>query len=447
MDDSMTTIIKTHWVLTSRLLLLISLLFPTLALAADGNMPTLGGIRLEFLLFAATLLGVALLHHYTMWVSLAGLAAVVISKYLWLDDFSLAQHLFGGQGQEGEWRVLLNLLGLLFGFAILAKHFDESQLPRVLPNYLPDGWKGGFVLLVMIFVISSFLDNIAAAMIGGAIAFVVFNKRVHIGYLAAIVAASNAGGSGSVVGDTTTTLMWIDGVSPLHVLKAYVAAGVALLLFGVIAARQQARYQPIIKEPQADAILSWPKLGVVTLILLLTIITNYALDFPALGVWIAILLGALVVKTPWGELKHATAGTIFLMGLVTCASLMPVEELPPATWLSTFFLGFVSAVFDNIPLTKLCLEQGGYDWGVLAYAVGFGGSMLWFGSSAGVALANMYPEARSVVNWLRHGWHVPLAYVLGFFVMLAVSGWHPQAPHKTPPQREHPTQMAPPQKS
>jgi hypothetical protein len=37
---------------------------------------------------------------------------------------------------------------------------------------------------------------------------------------------------------------------------------------------------------------------------------------------------------------------------------MPVEELPPATWLSTFFLGFVSAVFDNIPLTKLCLEQG-----------------------------------------------------------------------------------------
>ncbi|MGL4204848.1 MAG: SLC13 family permease, partial [Aeromonadaceae bacterium] len=414
-----------------------------LALAADGEMPTLGGIRLEFLLFAATLLGVALLHHYTMWVSLAGLAAVVISKYLWLEEFSLLHHLLGGEGQEGEWRVLLNLLGLLFGFAILAKHFDESQLPRVLPNYLPADWKGGFALLVMIFVISSFLDNIAAAMIGGAIAFVVFNKRVHIGYLAAIVAASNAGGSGSVVGDTTTTLMWIDGVSPLHVLKAYVAAGVALLLFGVIAARQQARYQPIIKEAQSYATLSWPKLGVVALILLLTILTNYAFDFPALGVWIAILLGALVVKTPWGELKHAAAGTIFLMGLVTCASLMPVEELPPATWLSTFFLGFVSAIFDNIPLTKLCLEQGGYDWGVLAYAVGFGGSMLWFGSSAGVALANMYPEARSALSWLRHGWHVPLAYVLGFFVMLAIVGWTPQAPHKAMPQKEQPAQMAP----
>ena len=30
----------------------------------------------------------------------------------------------------------------------------------------------------------------------------------------------------------------------------------------------------------------------------------------------------------------------------------------------------------------LALKQGGYDWGVLAYAVGFGGSMIWFGSSS-----------------------------------------------------------------
>jgi Na+/H+ antiporter NhaD/arsenite permease-like protein len=53
--------------------------------------------------------------------------------------------------------------------------------------------------------LSSFLDNIAAALIGGAMAHQLFRAKVHIGYLAAIVAASNAGGSFSVVGDTTTT--------------------------------------------------------------------------------------------------------------------------------------------------------------------------------------------------------------------------------------------------
>lgn len=100
--------------------------------------------------------------------------------------------------------------------------------------------------------------------------------------------------------------------------------------------------------------------------------------------------------------------------------MMPVEKLPAASWQSTLSLGFLSALFDNIPLTALALEQGGYDWALLAYAVGFGGSMVWFGSSAGVAISNIYPEARSVGAWLRSGWHVPLAYVIGFLMMLAL---------------------------
>ncbi len=412
------------------LLPLLLLTFPVAASELSAQLLVPGGIRIEFVLFALTLLGVALLHRVTMWVALAGLTAILVAKYSLLADFSFSQHLLGGHGHEGEWRILLNLVGLLFGFGILAKHFDESQLPKILPRFLPDDWKGGFALLVMIFVISAFLDNIAAAMIGGAIAFVVFNKRVHIGYLAAIVAASNAGGSGSVVGDTTTTLMWIDGVSPWQVIHAYVAAVIALVIFGIIAARQQDKYQRITKDAATGVIIAWSRLVVVGAILILAIATNYLLDFPALGVWIAILLGALFVKTPWSELKSAFAGTIFLVALVTCASLMPVDELPPASWITTFALGFISAVFDNIPLTKLCLVQGGYDWGILAYAVGFGGSMLWFGSSAGAALSNMYPESRSAVRWVRHGWHVVLAYVVGFFVMLALLGWQPSPPHK-----------------
>ena len=125
-------------------------------------------------------------------------------------------------------------------------------------------------------------------------------------------------------------------------------------------------------------------------------------------------------------LPETIRGAVFLLSLVGCASMMPVEQLPVASWQTALGLGFVSAVFDNIPLTELALKQGGYDWGFLAYAVGFGGSMLWFGSSAGVALANMYPEARSVRLWVRHGYWVAIAYVVGFFVMLFALGWQPQ---------------------
>ncbi|MHC1731729.1 MAG: SLC13 family permease [Bacteroidales bacterium] len=376
----------------------------------------------EFVLFALTLVGVALFHKQTMWVALTGMTLILIYKLVFndpADPFQLFHHL----GEEG--RTLINLMGLLLGFAILSKHFEESHVPDLLPNYLSGGWFGAFSLLLMITVLSSFLDNIAAALIGGTIALVVFRGKVHIGYIAAIVASSNAGGAGSVIGDTTTTLMWIDGVPAMNVLHAYVAVIPALLVFGIPLSIIQTRYQPIQNDATPGIRIDYRKIIVVAMILVGAITTNILLDFPAVGVWIGILLGALFTSTPWNELKNSLKGTIFLMALVFSASMMPVEELPVASWQTSFVLGFVSSVFDNIPLTKLALEQGGYDWGMLAYAVGFGGSMIWFGSSAGVAITNKFPEGRSVVKWLKSGWWIALAYAIGFFVLLALRGWDP----------------------
>jgi Na+/H+ antiporter NhaD/arsenite permease-like protein len=125
-------------------------------------------------------------------------------------------------------------------------------------------------------------------------------------------------------------------------------------------------------------------------------------------------------------LPRTLRSSIFLLSLVLIASMMPVERLPNASPRTALGLGFLSAVFDNIPLTALALKQGGYDWGPLAYAVGFGGSMIWFGSSAGVALSSIFPEAKSVVAWVKAGWFVPVAYVAGFAVMLTLIGWHPE---------------------
>ena len=187
------------------------------------------GVPVDFVLFGLTLAGVALFHHHTLQVALTGLAVIILYK-LGFAGFKEGSGLGGlALHMQHEWVILTNLLGLLLGFALLSRHFEDSKVPAVLPHFLPDDWRGGFVLLVIVFVLSSFLDNIAAALIGGAMARVVFRHKVHIGFLAAIVAASNAGGSGSVVGDTTTTMMWIDGVDPLNVLHAYIAAITALL--------------------------------------------------------------------------------------------------------------------------------------------------------------------------------------------------------------------------
>ncbi len=409
---------------------------PAWAAGIGFSGPRIGPVPMEFVLFTLVLLGVAVFNAHSLPIAVGG--AVVIALYkIVVSPFTAGAGLGGFIGHlGGEWVILANLLLLLLGFALLANLFEQSGLPAVLPRYLPDDWKGAFVLLISVAVISSFLDNIAAAMIGGAIAHTVFNGRVHIGYLAGIVAASNAGGAGSVVGDTTTTMLWIAGIHPLEVLEAFIASGVAVVIFGIPAALQQQAYSPIQKDVAPGTRVDWTRFGIVIFILAAAIIVNILMNtryaemsdsFPFLGVavWAAILVACVLRKPDWGQLPAAGRGAVFLLSLVLCASMMPVTELPAASWQTTLGLGFVSAVFDNIPLTELALKQGGYDWGFLAFAVGFGGSMIWFGSSAGVALSSMYPEARSVGLWLRHGWHVALAYVIAFFVMLALLGFHP----------------------
>jgi len=394
------------------------------------------GIPIEFFLFALTLICVALFHNHTFSVAVTGLTFISIYK-IGFTGFKTGNGVLGFISHfSHEWVILVNLFALLMGFAILARHFEKSRIPLILPKYLPIDWKGGFVLLVMIFIISSFLDNIAAALIGGAMAHQLFRSKVHIGYIAGIVAASNAGGSFSVVGDTTTTMMWIAGVQPSQVFVAFIPAIVSLIISGTIAAKQQHAYSPILKSAHSHTKIDWSRILIIALILIFAVATNLNINvyytnisdsFPFIGtaVWLAILISIPVRRHDWEVLGDSLKGTLFLLALVSCASMMPVGNLPSPSWQTTFGLGFVSSVFDNIPLTALAIKQGGYDWGFLAYSVGYGGSILWFGSSAGVAISNMYPEAKSVKNWLKYGWHVPLGFVIGFIILNLLVGWHP----------------------
>ena len=171
------------------------------------------------------------------------------------------------------------------------------------------------------FVLSAFLDNIAAALIGGTIANVVFRGKVHIGYLAGIVAASNAGGSGSVVGDTTTTMMWIGGVSPLDVVHAYIAAG-----HRVDRLRRAGGHSatPPCADRQAQAMrdvaVDWARVAIVVVVLVTAIATNIVANvafpivigrFPLIGaaVWVALLATAPLRKPDWSLLPETMKGT------------------------------------------------------------------------------------------------------------------------------------------
>jgi hypothetical protein len=364
-------------------------------------------VPIEFVLFALVLAGVALFHRHTMPIALGARWSSPSTRCCSRRSHR-RRHPGLGLHLQHEWVILVNLLLLLLGFALLADLFEKSQVPAALPTTCPTTGKAASSCSWLVFVLSSFLDNIAAAMIGGAVAHTVFRGKVHIGYLAAIVAASNGGGAGSVVGDTTTTMMWIAGVHPLEVLEGFIGSAVALVVFGIPAAFQQQRHSPIVKDRRAGAAHrlragrdrrlrpdrrdrgehrhQHPLQR-----------RRRPLPLPRRGRLSGDRRAARCCARRAGRSCRARSrARSSCSPLVLCASMMPVERLPVASWQTALGLGFLSAVFDNIPLTALALKQGGYDWGFLAYAVGFGGSMIWFGSSAGVALTNMYPEAKSV---------------------------------------------------
>jgi Na+/H+ antiporter NhaD/arsenite permease-like protein len=391
---------------------------------------------MEFVIFGLTLLGVALFHRRALTVAFAGLILTIFVRVIGApagiqaEAYEIVIHL------ASEWAMLANLFLLLLGFAVLANQFEQSNLPEVIPSRLPDGWLGGVALLAFVFGLSIFLDNIAGAVVGGVMARHVYRKGVTIGFQAAIVAAANAGGAGSVIGDTTTTMMWISGISPLELVPAFIGAIAAFAFFAPLATLQQQRLSPISRGAGSDVRIDWVRVLVVLTILIAVVAVNVVGNtlfpglektVPVLGIclWIAILATTAFRAPKWRVLIEATKGATFLVVLVALASLIPVDRLPTPSPFSVFGLGLLSAVFDNIPLTALALNQGGYDWALLAYAVGFGGSILWFGSSAGVALTNIFPEGRSVIQWLRYGWSIAVAYLVGFFVMLVVMGWRP----------------------
>lgn len=403
------------------------------AAADPARIPGFLGAPIEFYLFGAMLLGVALIKKNTVYVSLVGLAVILTYQTLF-SSYPTGTGLAAlGEHAAHEWVIITNLFLLLVGFEVLSNQFEQSNLPDHLPNHLPDDWTGGLALLAIVFILSGFLDNIASAVLGGVMARHVFQRRVSIAFLAAIVAAANAGGAGSVIGDTTTTIMWLNGITPITVLPAYIAATAAFLVFAPIAAKKQQAYQPILKDDLPGHPLVWHRLWIVGFILACAVTANVLANlysegeekapWMGLALWSAIILTSFIAKPDWKVAQPAIRGAFFLCALVAAASLMPVKALPDPSWHSALGLGFLSSVFDNIPLTVLALSQGGYDWSLLAYAVGFGGSMVWFGSSAGVALTNDYPEGRSVGRWIKEGWFVPVAYVVGFFVMLGLMGW------------------------
>jgi len=119
---------------------------------------------------------------------------------------------------------------------------------------------------------------------------------------------------------------------------------------------------------------------------------NFKFGFPCLGIVPLILLTA--GERSWAPIKEGSSAASFLLPLIVAAGFINLGlVIPHDTLRSTGMVvstAWISAIIDNIPVTKVLFEANVGHWALLAFCVGVGGSMTYFGSTTSVAVIEGY---------------------------------------------------------
>jgi len=213
-------------------------------------------------------------------------------------------------------------------------------------------------------------------------------------------------------------MMWIDGVDPLDVLEAFVAAGAAMLIFASPPPAQQlfADYQDAAAGVRVDcrASRSLHRFCSPDHRQLIVNVSQRVFDR------FRYLRGGRNLHRRLATLVAAPARSKQRVPSFAhrVRSLMPVEKLPAASWQTALGLGFVPRVRQH-RLTALALKQGGYDWAISRMRSASAASMS--GSALPPRSPFQHVSAGQIVGLWLSTLARRLAYVIGFFVLYASS--------------------------
>lgn len=286
-------------------------------------------------------------------------------------------------------------------------------------------WIIGFVT----FFLSAILDNLTTTIVMiSLIQKLIGNKSDRLLFASIIVIAANAGGAWTVIGDVTTTMLWIGGqITPVSIMKSVFLPSLLNLLIPLLIIGYSLKGKEIVPPLQGQAqalrvevfernLMFYLGLGTLVAVPVFKAVTHLAPFMGILfGLGILWLVGEIVhrhkdedVRRPL-TLVHALtridmSSIVFFVGIlmaVACLEHARVLELL-AKWLDAtvgrldiivILLGLLSAIIDNVPLVAATMGMynlaqyppDSFIWEFIAYCAGTGGSILIIGSAAGVA--------------------------------------------------------------
>lgn len=322
--------------------------------------------------------------------------------------------------------VILFLLGAMTIVELIDRHGGFDPFLRLLstPSASSLVWR----VAAVTFFASALLDNLTTTIAMYAIVRrLVPQKEQRLLIAALIVITANAGGAWSPMGDVTTTMLWIGGqLSTSGVITATFLPSLAVALIPTLIIARMVRVSPPL-PPVDNALSSSTSIPVLvtgaTLFIMVPVLSALLHIPPVIGMLFALALMWMAVTVLHRSLDSEererlgvaqamrnidTPTILFFAGLLLSISALTVSGFIAtwATWLASslpghssiaIVLGLASSVIDNIPLVAASQKMFGANtfatdhpfWSLLALTTGTGGSIIIFGSAAGVAVMGM----------------------------------------------------------
>jgi Na+/H+ antiporter NhaD/arsenite permease-like protein len=295
------------------------------------------------------------------------------------------------------------------------------------------------------FFLSPIADNLTTALILSTVLITIEknNKEFLVPSAINIVVAANAGGAWSPFGDITTLMTWTSGKGAFaDFLYLFPASTLGYLITAFLLSRFVPLTQPVFnsdseaKPQMAQGANMVILLGLITLVS--AVVSHQILDFPAM--W-GMMFGLTLLKIYSYQLnkKHgkeqlnvfnsmskienntlmfffgilAVVGALYFVGWLTLLSVVYHPEIFGATW-ANICVGFLSAIVDNVPVMSAVLkanpDMNTSQWMLVTLTAGIGGSLISFGSAAGVGVMGKLKGVYTFNSHMKYAWTILIGY-------------------------------------
>ncbi len=364
-----------------------------------------------------------------------------------------------GHHLEHEVELLIVEIAGIFFFLLVAMTYIEAMIDRgvfsaLRYNLVSKGYdykKLFWVTGLLAFFISPVADNLTTALILSTVLLTIDkeNKAFLVPGAINIVVAANAGGAWSPFGDITTLMVWVDGKGDFTEFLFLFPA--AILGWGVTAFLLS-RFVPEGKPPfnkdeKKAEILEGGKviIGLFGLTIAMAVVSHQLLHLPAM--W-GMMFGLALLKMYVHYINRSASETklnafswiakiendtlLFFFGILAAVGgLHFLGFLEYFTALYNEFgattvnigVGFLSAIVDNVPVMSAVLKADpnmGVDtqsqWMLVTMTAGVGGSLISFGSAAGVGVMGKMHGIYTFASHMKFAWTILIGYIVSIVV-------------------------------